>query len=71
MAAAAIKLHDIAGTTIKLSTSNGRNYLWFMQPSDTDEQRYAPAESIEMFLSDAQVKELGEWLIAQVETPTP
>lgn len=60
-------LYDAGGTTVKLSVSSSRCYLWLMQPSDIEEGRYAPAESVMLFLTDEQVGQLGAWLIAQVK----
>ena len=57
---------DVAGVVVRHTRSNARfNYLTFLSPSDTDDGRYAPAESVQITPSNEQMKELGEWLIKQ------
>lgn len=66
-----IGLLDLHGTVIRLAKTYDKSntaVLTVMSPSDTEEGRYAPAESAAVFVSKKDLKELGEWMIKQAET---
>lgn len=59
-----IAVKAIGGVVVRHAHSTPSfSYLTMMSPSEADEQRYCPAESVQAVFSNAQLKEFGEWLI--------